>query len=256
MDLVCAVVQCLEYLGVQQADEEVEGRIIIRDHGIEGALFLTQRVQVHIVMVGDSFDLRQIEGCQPHSGTHQNAFRCLARSLLENLILPQGNTFRVLILHCPEQQIQRGDILIIVLLHFGIFQHTHHHGKILLIFRRFLEQHEDDGLQQCCLGLRPERVRFMTALGHRGLDQRVDQLQRVLFIPQIVERIIAVRLRQIHQIQHSDVVSLPFQIPSGGGQHLHLRVRDHIVAVCFQNIGLDIAARLSSAAAANDQHIQ
>ena len=96
----------------------------------------------------------------------------------------------------------------------------------------------------------------MTALGRRCLDQCVDQLQRVLFIPQITERVIAVRLRQIHQIQHSDVVSLPFQIPSGGGQHLHLRVRDHIVAVCFQNVGLDIAAGLSGAAAANDQHIQ
>ena len=207
-------------------------------------------------MVGDSFDLRQIEGCQPHSGRHQNRFCRLARRLLENLILPQGNAFRVLILHCPEQQIQRGDILVIVLLHFGIFQHTQHHGKILLIFRRFLEQHEDDGLQQCCLGLRPERIGLVTALGRRCLDQRVHQLQRVLFIPQIAERVIAVRLRQIHQIQHPDVVSLPLQIPSGGGQHLHLRVRDHIVAVCFQNVGLDIAAGFGRAAAANDQHIQ
>ena len=127
MDLVCAVVKRLEDLGVQQADEEIEGRIIVRDHGIESALFLTQCVQVHIVMVRDRLDLRQIEGCQPHSGTHQNAFRCFARRLLENLILPQGNTFRVLILHCPEQQIQWGDILVIVLLHFGIFQHTQHH---------------------------------------------------------------------------------------------------------------------------------
>ena len=36
MDLVCAVVKGLEDLGVQQADEEIEGRIIIRNHGIEG----------------------------------------------------------------------------------------------------------------------------------------------------------------------------------------------------------------------------
>ena len=40
VDLVGTVVKRLEYLGVQQADEEIEGRIIIRDHGIEGALFL------------------------------------------------------------------------------------------------------------------------------------------------------------------------------------------------------------------------
>ena len=79
VDLVGTVVQRLEYLGVQQAYQKVEGRIIIRDHGIEGALFLAQCVQVHIVMVRDRLDLRQIEWGQPHSGAHQNAFRCLAR---------------------------------------------------------------------------------------------------------------------------------------------------------------------------------
>ena len=75
MDLVCAVVKGLEDLGVQQADEEVEGRIIIRDDGVQSALSLSQRVEIHVIMVGDSFDLRQIEGRQPHSGRHQNAVR-------------------------------------------------------------------------------------------------------------------------------------------------------------------------------------
>ncbi len=37
VDLVRTVVKRLEYLGVQQADEEVEGRVIIRDHGIQSA---------------------------------------------------------------------------------------------------------------------------------------------------------------------------------------------------------------------------
>lgn len=86
VDLVGAVVQCLEYLGVQQADEKVEGRVIIRDHGIEGAFFLSQGIQVHVIMVGDSFDLRQIEGCQPHSGRHQNRFCRLARNELSRTL--------------------------------------------------------------------------------------------------------------------------------------------------------------------------
>ena len=58
-------------------------------------------------MVGDSLDLRQVEGSQPHGGAHQNAFRCLARRLLEYLILPQGHTFRTLMFHRLKQQIQR-----------------------------------------------------------------------------------------------------------------------------------------------------
>ena len=82
MDLVCAVVKGLEDLGVQQADEEVEGRIIIRDDGVQSALSLSQRVEIHVIMVGDGFDLRQIEGRQPHSGRHQNRFCRLARDKL------------------------------------------------------------------------------------------------------------------------------------------------------------------------------
>ena len=82
VDLVGTVVQRLEYLGVQQADEEIEARVVIRDDGVQSALSLSQRVEIHVIMVGDSFDLRQIEGRQPHSGRHQNAFRCFARDEL------------------------------------------------------------------------------------------------------------------------------------------------------------------------------
>ena len=82
MDLVCAVVKGLENLGVQKTHYKSKGRIIIRDDGVQSALSLSQRVEIHVIMVGDSFDLRQIEGRQPHSGRHQNAFRCLARDKL------------------------------------------------------------------------------------------------------------------------------------------------------------------------------
>lgn len=51
MDLVCAVVKGLEDLGVQQADEEVEGRIIIRDDGVQSALSLSQRVEIFVSIV-------------------------------------------------------------------------------------------------------------------------------------------------------------------------------------------------------------
>ena len=79
VDLVGTVVKRLEYLGVQQTDEEIEGRIIIRDHGLEGTFFLSQGIQVHVIMVGDGLDLRQVEGSQPHSGADQDAFCRFAR---------------------------------------------------------------------------------------------------------------------------------------------------------------------------------
>ena len=41
----------------------------------------------------------------------------------------------------------------IFLAHLRVFQHTHDHREILLVFRRFLKQHEDDGLQERGFGL-------------------------------------------------------------------------------------------------------
>lgn len=207
-------------------------------------------------MVGDGLDLRQIEWGQPHSGAHQNAFRCLACRLLKYPVLPQRDALRIFIFHRLKQQVQRRDILVIVLLHFGIFQHTHHHGKILLILRGLLVQHEDNGLEQGCLRLGPKRVGLMTALGRGCLDQRIHQLQCVFFIPQVAKGVITVRLFQIHKIQHPDVIAPFFQVSTCVGQNFHFRVRDHIIGIGLQDVGLDIAAGFGRAAAANDQHIQ
>ena len=74
VDLVGAVVEGLERLGVEQAHQKVKGTIIIRDHGIEGAFLFPKRIKVHIVMVCDGLDLGQIERCQPHSGGHEDGF--------------------------------------------------------------------------------------------------------------------------------------------------------------------------------------
>ena len=107
VDLVGAVVQRLEDLRIQQANEKIEGRIVVRDHRIKGTFLLTQGVEIHIVMIRDGLDLRQVERCQAYSGADQDALGSLSCSLFENLILPQGYTFRLFSFHCAEQQVQR-----------------------------------------------------------------------------------------------------------------------------------------------------
>ena len=107
----------------------------------------------------------------------------------------------------------------IFLAHLGVFQHAHDHREVLLIFRCFLKQHEDDGLQECGFGLRPERIGLVAALRRGGLDQVIDQLQHVLFVAQIAEWIVAVRLFQIHKVQNAHVVALLFEVTARGKQH-------------------------------------
>ena len=97
--------------------------------------------------------------------------------------------------------------------------YAHDHREVLLIFRCFLKQHEDDGLQECGFGFGPEWVGLVTALRRGGLDQVIDQLQHVLFVAQIAEWIVAVRLFQIHKVQNAHVVALLFEVTARGKQH-------------------------------------
>ena len=144
----------------------------------------------------------------------------------------------------------------IFLAHLGVFQHAHDHGEILLVFRGFLKQHEDDRLQECGFGFGPERIGLMAALRRGGLDQVIDQLQHILFVAQVAERIVAVRLFQIHKVQNAHVVALLFEIAARGKQHFRFGVCYDIIGVCGQDIGKNKAARFGRAAAADDQHVE
>ena len=134
--------------------------------------------------------------------------------------------------------------------------YAHDHREVLLIFRCFLKQHEDDGLQECGFGFGPKRIRLMAALRRGGLDQVVDQLQHVLFVAQIAERIVTVRLFQIHKVQNAHVVALLFEIAARGKQHFRFGVCYDIIGVCGQDIRQHKTACFGCAAAADDQHVE
>ena len=133
--------------------------------------------------------------------------------------------------------------------------YAHDHREVLLIFRCFLKQHEDDGLQECGFGLRPERIGLVAALRRGGLDQVIDQLQHVLFVAQIAEWIVAVRLFQIHKVQNAHVIALLFEVAARGKQHFRFGVCYDIIGVCGQDVRQHKAACLGRAAAADDQHV-
>ena len=89
-----------------------------------------------------------------------------------------------------------------------------------------------------------------------SLDQIVHQLQRVLFVPEIAEGIVAIGLAEVDQIQHPDFIAFAFEVAAGGQQHLRFGVGDHIVGVGLQNVGQHIAPGLGGTAAADDQHVE
>lgn len=82
VDLVGAVVEGLERLGVEQGHQEIECRVIVRDDGVQRHFLFAQGVEVHVVVVGDGLDLGQIEGSQPDGGGHEDGLGGLARNKL------------------------------------------------------------------------------------------------------------------------------------------------------------------------------
>ena len=57
MDLVCAVIKRLKRLGIEQGHQEIEGVVIVRDHGVKSAFLFSQSIEVHIVVIRDGPDL-------------------------------------------------------------------------------------------------------------------------------------------------------------------------------------------------------
>ena len=254
--LVRAVVEGLERLGVEQGYQKIKCGIVVRDDGVECHLFFAQGVEIHVVVVGDGLDLGQVEGGQPDGGGHEDGLGGLARGHLKDLVLPHRYAVRPVLFYGLEEQVQGRDILLVLLLHLGVFQYPHDHGEVLFILRGLLEQHEDDGLEERCLGLGPEGITLMAALRGGSLDEIVHQLEGVLLVPQIAEGVVAVALLQVDQIEHPDLISVLLQPATSGGEHLLLRVSDHIVGIGLQDVGLDIASGLGRAAAADDQDIE
>ena len=80
----------------------------------------------------------------------------------------------------------------------------------------------------------------MAALWRGGLDEIVHQPQHILFVPQVAEGIVSVRLLQVDEVQHPDVIALALEVAARGSQHLHFGVCNDIIGVGLQDIWLHI----------------
>ena len=96
----------------------------------------------------------------------------------------------------------------------------------------------------------------MAPLGRGSLDQVVHQLQRVLFVPEIAEGIVAVGFAEVDQIQHPNFIAFAFEVATGGKENFRFRVSNDIIGVGLQNVWEHIAPGFCCAAAADNQHVE
>ena len=158
MYAVGLTVQRLDKLGVDHTYQIIEGLVRIRDTAEQGNLTLTQFFQVQFVRHGQLSNRRQVERGKAHTHADQNGFCGFACGLFENAILLTSDAVGFAHFQAFEQDVQRGLVVVIVLVDFGSGDHFHDHREVLFFGRGLVQQVQHKGLQQRRFGLFPEGV--------------------------------------------------------------------------------------------------
>ena len=158
MYAVCLSVQCLDELRINHTDQIIQGFIRIRDTAEQCNLAFAQFLQVQFVRHGQLGDGRQIERGKAHTHADEDRFRGLASRLFENAVLLTSDAVGFTHFQALEQDVQRGLVVVIILVDFGGGNHFHYHREVLFFGRGLVQQVQHKGLEQRSFGLFPEGV--------------------------------------------------------------------------------------------------
>ena len=130
----------LEGAGIQQAYQEVEAGVVVRDEGKECHFFLAQAGKVQFIRSGEGRHRGQIEFFQAGRQRDLNGFQRFGRAGTVILVILHGDVVRGTHFQPVKQLVQGGLVGVIVLPYLPGTKHFHDHGEILFVLRRFVPQ--------------------------------------------------------------------------------------------------------------------
>ena len=151
-------IQRLDKLGINHADQVIQRLVRVRDAAEQRDFALAQFLQMQLVRHGQLGNGRQIERGKAHTHADEDGFCGLASRLFENAVLLAGNAVGFTHFQALEQDVQRGLVVVIVLVDFSSGDHFHHHREVLFFGRSLVQQVQHKGLQQGGFGFFPEGV--------------------------------------------------------------------------------------------------
>ena len=125
----------------------------IRNAAEERNHAFAQFLQVQLVRHRQLGNGRQIERGKAHTYTYQNRFRRFACRLFENAVLLTSDAVGFTHFQSLKKDVQRGLVVVIVLVDFGGGNHLHDHREVLFFGRGLVQQVQHKGLQQGGFGL-------------------------------------------------------------------------------------------------------
>ena len=105
VNIVSGVIELLEKLGVEHADDEIEGAVIVGDDGKDGGLALAHLGQLQLVVLGDGGQGLQVELGQPGDQGDLDGLQGFAAAGMVVLVVFQRDMLGVAVLQTAEQNI-------------------------------------------------------------------------------------------------------------------------------------------------------
>ena len=121
--IICLVAQQIEKLGVDHADEEVEGAVRIAHDEEQCRFLIAQRVQLQLIVHGEVTQFLNVEGSQPCATGDQDGFCSLSGSQLVKFVLPPGKAVGLLFCQFFKQQVHRILVFLVILQHLHGVEH-------------------------------------------------------------------------------------------------------------------------------------
>ena len=137
---VSRIEQLLEGAGIQQAYQEVEAGVVVRDEGKERHLLFSHAGQVQLIRCREGRHRGEVELLQPGRQSDLDGFQRLGRTGTIVLVILHGDVVRGAHFQPVKQLVQGGLVGIIILPHLAGPEHFHDHGEVFFILRRFVPQ--------------------------------------------------------------------------------------------------------------------
>ena len=208
--VVRLLAQQIEKLGVDHADEEIEGAVRVAHDEEQGGLAVPQGVQLQLVIPGDLPQFGDVKGSQPSAAGDEDALcRLAGRQLIEPVLADSKVVWLFLfqrLKHLVDRVLER----LIVLPDLHSVQEGDERPEVLLLHGRDIVDIGDERRVKELLGFLPELVPAL-ALALRVHHQRCHQLQDVLLRMDIGEGVVVHRLLEVDRVKNLDAVLVPHQ---------------------------------------------
>ena len=250
------IVELLKQLGIKHTHDEIEGAIVIGNHGEYRRFLFADLPQIHFIALGNAGQRIQIELFQTGDKGNLDGFQRLSAAGVIRPVILEGDMLRVPFLQSFKQLIENRLILLVVLLYIAGSDHLHDHRKVLLVGRSLIMEIADKGLEQHRCRLIPERVLCLRTFGRCVLKEVCGKPLNIIIAADIHERVVAMAFLHINEVKDFYFIALLLQQMAGIPEQFTLGVKHNERSIRIHNVGLGVEACFTCTGTAAYKYIQ